>query len=491
MRLCKTSVLFIHILAILLACCACNLSEPGSVISSVATETVVQEDINETTDAKNERSTPFENYIYRYEDNQDHSWEEDIVYLARTFLENHPLICDTYYFEMRNYEANAASYLVNDNEFYDEVLRNTFINEINLLLAAIPEMEDMEIQYKLRRIVALLGDAHSTVTTDITEFFPLTVSALESEEEFAYYTVRIPIEHDSLLYSRLISINGIPLEEVIDLLSPYVSSENVYWEDYCIFDNFWNSLFIQKELLQAAGVVADNSDTAEFAFITEDGSVATVTLEAISGQEYSSENMARDDFYAKRITMWEHPDKNYWYKFYPNENALYARISTCSEIGGYAFQTYCGEILDTLRTAEGSLKLIIDLRGNTGGSYPMSGFEDFVAALAKLTQHEVYILIDNGVFSSGLGMAAKLSETLPNAVMVGTPAGQPINMWGNPKYYTMPNSQLRFRVSEQYWKFAETMEADALVPNIIIYQTLEDQKNGVDTVLEYVKALDE
>lgn len=477
-----SALLFVLILAILASCCACQSDNPTTQSSSDSSS---HEEPNVSEIAIPES---FADYTYRYEDSRDLAWEKDIVYLAETFLETHPLICDTYYFEQRNYGDNSAGYLVNDNLFFSEDLRKAFIREFVLLLDSIPTMEDMEIHFEIQRIVALLNDAHSRVVMDSYEIFPFMVARLENEGEFAYYLVRIPLEHEDLLYSRLVTINGIALDEVMDMLRPYVSSENEYLEDYKIYNNFWNSLLTHKYLLQVIGVVEKDASTAQFTFLDDDGNSVTATLSTVSYDEFRVEDIAQGDLYARGITLWKHTDQNYWYETYPDENALYFRISKCSE-SGYAFQSCCGEILDILRASEEPMKLIIDLRGNTGGKYPMSGFENFVTSLQKMTQHQIYILIDDAVGSSAVGIAAKLSGTLTNVVLVGTPAAQPVNMWGNPKLYTMPNNDISFLVSKEYWMFAETAEDVSLMPDITVHMTLEDYKQGVDTVLEYVKII--
>lgn len=448
------------------------------------TESTVAETAEETT-VDTEGIVSFENYIYQYPSGRDREWETDVVTFANIFLTKHPAIADTYYFEVCAYEDTLPSYLVNKNERYDVDLRNTFTDEVYALIDQIPELSDLEIQYELCRIAALLGDAHTNVIVSDSEFFPLMVTQLEDGSSLDYYCTRIPSEFDSVMYSRLVTINGIPLEEVIDMLRPYVSSENSEWEEFYITDNFWNSFLIQKDLLQIVGVVPAGSDTAEFGFAGEDDAVTCVTLSAVSSDEYDASQMTRVDFYAKRLEQWEYPDQYYWYELRPEDETLYVRISKCYEISGYSFSTFCDEILEILSFSEEPLKLVIDLRGNTGGKYPMSGFEDFTNRLKSTETSGTYILIDHGVFSSGNAMAGRLSMALTDALLVGTPTGQPGYTWGKPRYYNLLYSPLQYRLSTELWIVSDSGE-EAIMPDITVYQTLEDYRSGVDTVLAYV-----
>ena len=133
------------------------------------------------------------------------------------------------------------------------------------------------------------------------------------------------------------------------------------------------------------------------------------------------------------------------------------------------------------------MKVIFDYRGNTGGSYPMSGFEEFVDQFAGIQTQGCYILTDHAVASSSNGMVGKMAAFIPDAILVGTPTGQPANNWGNPSSYNTLNNKVHFRVSKEFWMFAESAEDDAIMPDVLLYQTLEDYKQGIDTVMEYVR----
>lgn len=52
----------------------------------------------------------------------------------------------------------------------------------------------------------------------------------------------------------------------------------------------------------------------------------------------------------------------------------------------------------------------------------------------------------------------------------------------------MPNSKTDVSIATHYLVFAPDYEYETVTPDIIIYHTLEDYKNGIDTVLEEVLA---
>lgn len=428
---------------------------------------------------------PYADYEYRYT-GRDREWEEDIVYLAETFLDNHLKLTDKYYFAVHAYEADISSYLVSENDLFDRELREKFIRGIDSVLERIPELEDVQIRYEVQRIVALLEDASGKVLCESQEYFPVMVEALEGEDGMGYYAVRIPNAYADVIYARLTAVNGVPVYEAVDRLRAYVSSENRYFEEANIIGVDWRSLLIRKEALQAAGIVDWDADTAEFRFLLEDGTEKTVTLTAITSEEYDVSDMTRVDFYAKRIHRYANPSQYYWYEARPEDGMVYVNMIYCNE-SQESFAAFSKRVLEELGSSEEYRKLVLDLRHNTGGSYPMSGIDEFYRELSRLENVDVYVLIDGGTAAAAMTIATRIRDSVPGAVLVGTPAGQTLNVLGDSRKYTTDNKELVFYISAKYW-MNSAENAETLMPDLLVYQTLEDYKRDVDSVLAAVLA---
>lgn len=421
------------------------------------------------------------------EPSREELWEEDIRYFAKVYLDKHPLIADTYYFVNRQDLENPVAQLVNENDKYNEELRGQFIDEIENLIARISDLSDTEIAYELQRILALLGDAHSMLTNSDEDFFPIYLELLENNGELGIYAVFLPNEYADYLYCELTAINGVPVWDVIDMLRPYVSSENEYWE-YTMIANFSaSSLLVRKNLLKIIGVLDETAESAEFELVSADGEKHIIIINPVAWDDYNRADYASVTFGTRDINYYAKTD-NYWYEV--SDGVLYARILDCQEISGYSFRTYTEEILKEMRNAEVPLKLVVDVRRNTGGSYPLSGFLDFVNYLRNTQNNGIYVMVDNFTFSSAYGIAAYMYTHLDDITIVGTPAGHGGECFGDIRPYTMPNSGLYFYKSEDYWLFIPDYEHDALMPDIIIYQSVDDYSEGIDTVMEAVKTLE-
>ena len=75
--------------------------------------------------------------------------------------------------------------------------------------------------------------------------------------------------------------------------------------------------------------------------------------------------------------------------------------------------------------------------------------------------------------------------------LVGTPAGEPSNATFQTSQYRLPNRKLIFLMSalKQFYTWPGYDE-DALMPDILIGQSLEDYRYGIDSVLKYVLSED-
>lgn len=485
--ICLVCVAAIVVVAVCLMTSPVEREEDNAAIPETASGTEVAGSVSPEAEATEPAGlqNPYAGYEYRYT-GRDREWEEDIVYLAETFLDNHLKLTDKYYFAVHAYEADISSYLVNENDLFDRELREEFIRGIDSVLERIPELEDVQIRYELQRIAALLEDASGKVLCESQEYFPVMVEALEGEDGMGYYAVRIPNAYADVIYARLTAVNGVPVDEAVDRLRAYVSSENRYFEEANIIGVDWRSLLIRKEALQAAGIVDWDADTAEFRFLREDGTEKTVTLTAITSEEYDVSGMTRVDFYAKRIHRYANPSQYYWYEARPEDGAVYVNMLYCNE-SQESFAAFSKRVLEELGSSEEYRKLVLDLRHNTGGSYPMSGIDEFYRELSRLENVDVYVLIDGGTAAAAMTIATRIRDSVPGAVLVGTPAGQTLNVLGDSRKYTTDNKELVFYISAKYW-MNSAENAETLMPDLLVYQTLEDYKKDVDSVLAAVLA---
>ncbi|MBR5310560.1 MAG: hypothetical protein IKU42_05510, partial [Oscillospiraceae bacterium] len=121
-------------------------------------------------------------YVYIYEEGRNRDWEEDIIFLAKTFLELHPVFLDGNSF---GYIASPGNLTVESVNFYDEKKLKSFIDAVDLLIPKIDELSDLMIFMELNRLVAITGDAYSYVGDyNIEKVFPIKVWGFYTDGEY-------------------------------------------------------------------------------------------------------------------------------------------------------------------------------------------------------------------------------------------------------------------------------------------------------------------
>lgn len=364
----------------------------------------------------------------------------------------------------------------------DPELHNTFLQGINALIPRISELNDIQLLYELKKIVAGLSDAHSGVSVPETQF-PVAIVPFYEEGEIVFRACTVPATAEEVLFGKLLAINDVPVEEIMKRLLPYIPCENEYWTLHKI-SNTYNSMLLLVDGLQVIGVIDQGVKEAEFLFETESGEEVTITAEALNEDDSHLPELIKHTLYHTKPLMYQHNDLSYWMQELPENQTLYVRFNEILEREDLPYSQFFYNIMHTIHGDSTIQKLVIDLRDNGGGKV-FQGLDGFLQSLNN-SGISVYVLVDNATLSGAVWVSVNIMQIVEHAVLVGTPTGEPPTMCANRVDYTMPNSGYEFSVSERYMEFWPGYEGNAIQPDITIYQTIGDLKNGVDTVLTQV-----
>ena len=425
-----------------------------------------------------------EDYSFYYKDERSHAWEEDIIFLADTYLAEHPALSDDDCMVISYYGSYDEEITYTD-EFYDAQLRQEFIQQINQLIPQIAQLRDTEVLFEIHRIVATLSDCHSSVGQPLGDILPIQLEAIYTEGSYSYYVKTAPIDLSELLYAKLVSINNIPVEVIVNCLSAYISHE---YETFVIQKMTQGRYLVRKLALEIAGAMDVNDTDAQLTFETQSG-VVTYTLSFITQDAYACMELVDGSISQHDLPMYRYAgEKVYWYEQL-DDNTLYFRITSMSEDPNQYWNKTFSEVGSILRTSPTPMKLIVDLRNNSGGSSTI--MENFVSIINQCPTKGVYVLVNESSASAAVITAQLLSDAVHECVLVGSPAAQPANMFAlvSREAETLPNSGYSFRVSRKYVRATSNSNNPTLIPNVVLYQTWDDYKKGVDSILEYVLCL--
>lgn len=281
---------------------------------------------------------------------------------------------------------------------------------------------------------------------------------------------------DNLKGSKLISINGIDIKEIIKEIDEVITYGTLGKKVYEIEKALFNRcvLFGLPSLR--------NSQELEF------------TMETIEGKKVvrkftKSEKYPKEEFF------------NYD-KYRYGDNATYKFIDNCLIYNHSSVQVRFKEqienAIETLRKEDLSNidTIIIDIRGNTGGNSSLNKIlMDF---LKDYKDKKLICLTDYRVFSSGRYALRDLINL--QAITIGEEIGTPINCYGNSNWIEIDGHH--FSSSECYfhpflgWSASskEEFQKEATIellkpcifkPDILIEQDKEDYLQEIDTILNY------
>ena len=336
-----------------------------------------------------------------------------------------------------------------------------------------------EFLLDLMRLTALVGDSHTSVAIGGAAELRAYPFAMVRRGERWYLSAAVPEDKD-LLCQEVTLLAGKPVQEVIEAYGTLFASDN--------------PVHLRRSFRQACNV----ADIYEYLGLVKAGEPLTVTLK--NGKTLRLEPMGMEEMNqleAVRISdlikgQPETAAADAYYLAKPlTENVYYIQYNTCQEAEDLSMEDFAALVAKDLEAGDYS-RVLLDLRNNGGGSdgviWPLLEY----LRLAMDGGCELVGLIGESTFSSALINAVEIQEM--GGVLAGEPAGGSVCHFGAVQGFSLPNSGVRGQVSSKYLDLNTLLDAaagrgvEALEPDVLVYQTLEDTLNGKDTTVDWLLA---
>jgi hypothetical protein len=329
---------------------------------------------------------------------------------------------------------------------------------------------------ELRQLVALVADSHTRVEGVGPFGFTASPFLLKHFPD-GWWIIGAFRGFQNLVGCRVVSMDGKPIEDVLEQLRPYVSYENE-----AAFREFAPGFLRRPALLHAAGILASPDSVL-------------LELEDLNGGSRTQQVPSRRDRYRYNTRLidpedeepWRlrNPDLVYWQAF-PADDVLYIRYSACRSDPQRPITDFAAEVERALRAMH-PRTAVVDLRGNGGGD------SSILAPVIRLFEHggpgsglQLVTLTDSGTFSSGLLNAWQLRERA-GAELAGEPSAQKPNCFGEMVSFTLPVSRTEISCSTRVFRIVpgdpEQMAVDVEIP-----LAADDWFRGRDPVLTHFLA---
>jgi hypothetical protein len=358
---------------------------------------------------------------------------------------------------------------------FHTITKQEFNDRTDELIGKIDQLNNKQVFTELNKIIASVGDAHTTVNYWDGYSYPLQFRMFGSE----VYVVNADTSLEGMMFSKVIKIDGIEINSIIEKLKPLISHENESWERAKLPSYLQAPVF-----MYGLGIIKDENK-AVFT-VQKDGNEQDYTVSSLEyGKTANFVNKKTED------VLIGYYNKYYDYKYMSGNKALYFQYNVCADMENRKFADFNKEMFEVIEKNKVE-KVIIDLRNNSGGNSEILNpftkrLKSYIAKNAKV---KVYILVGRNTFSSGMFAIYRVKESAPEAISVGEPTGGALDCYGEVKTLNLPNSQLPVSYSTKYFKFSNEFKyknkgVGTFLPDRPIQPTIEDFKNGTDVVLNF------
>jgi len=390
---------------------------------------------------------------------RDAGWRSDLAFLVAEARRSHA---------SPDRPAHSAEFEARAQELHD----------------AIPNLTNEQVLAHLMRLVALLGDGHTTL------YGPGPDTPFELDERSlpfktyvfptGLFVVDAADSAAELVGSRIVRFGSVPAEEVLERMAGFRGVDNeMTW--------IWlgPQFYLQRlALLREVGVEPDGGEV-ELTVCSPDGDERTTVVAA---GPYEFRRKLRPPAGVEAPLWLSDVDTNLWMQSLPSHGAIYVQFNqvrnTPTGIPGFS---------DQLRTAlldEGADTLIVDVRHNNGGNNTLLRplIRVMIEFEMRSSAHRIYVLTGRNTFSAAQNFVNRV-ERWTDAVFAGEPSASSPNFTGETNEIVLPFSRIRGSISNCYWQDSLPWDARPWIePDLRVELTAADYFGGVDPVLEQVLA---
>lgn len=403
------------------------------------------------------------------------------------------------------------TFLARDRSF-SPAAREQFRAAIDQLQRTLESMSDEQIIVELAKAVALAKNAHTRLylVRNRSELrrYPIRVWWFPE----GLYVVRTTPEYSALLGARILRIAGRSVQQVKDAVAPLYAG-NDSWRTYLSAYTMTS-----PDVLMGLDLIPESGQT-EIVFIDRQGRKGRRELEPLplrrSDQPTESwwdlcPTRPRNDgewvsaltLPADRLPLYvQHTEGSYWSRYLPADRILYLQFNRSGNASsGESLAEFGRRTVAEIQTMAVS-KIVVDVRFNTGGDLSIGRpFINQLGAFAKNHKIKVYVITGRATFSAGIYHAMQLRQ-FADAILVGEPIGDILEIWSEGGNLLTPNSKLSLHFADRLHSYSNLVrpefdqylvrDTDLSItnpgPDVLVKMTARDYFAGRDPALAWVQ----
>lgn len=364
-------------------------------------------------------------------------------------------------------------------DFFANTSPETFNAAFHSALGRIDSLSDIDFYYTLGTLAALAGDSHTAVglTQEIvSQVYAIPVQIARVAGNWCLSVTEA--SQANLLGAKILAINGISMDVVVDKASCLFGHDNNTW----LYNQIAQQLNLTS-LYTYLGIAENPSADVQFTIEPYGSTEAqSITFKAVTVTQF---------YQLQLVSIQTNPPETasakvpYRTLLLEQGKTLFIQYNACISWDQLPIGDFIDETLGMVNNLSPE-HIIIDLRYNGGGNSQL--FEPMINALAGLQKEKGFaidVLIGQGTFSSALMNAVQLNQRT-DCRLVGTPTGGSVNHFGEIKNFTLPNSGISVQYSTQRFIMDASYPAGSLQPELYVEKTITDIMHGVDTEVQAI-----
>jgi hypothetical protein len=378
-------------------------------------------------------------------------------------------------------------------EPFRRITRDQFHGAVDSLALAIPHLSPAQVVLGFSRLVALIGDGH-------TSFFPSDQDVVPFDHSYplrlfdfddGLYVVAAPFAEASLVGRRVTRIGSLEADSAMASIAPYIARDNDMEIRYTAPD-----LLLSAEVLHALGISA-SPDSAVFGFDGDRPLVVTLHAVADSALDRASwkpanaalgdtAKSASPNFLFSMPWMLAHRHESYWFTARDSDHVAYFQYNQCWDQKGRASFAAAADSMFAWLDAHPAYGLVVDMRQNFGGEPKVARplIDGIVARPRLMAPGRLHLLVGRRTFSAALTNAAEL-RWHAHAITVGEPPRGRPNSPSEGRDLVLPHSRAHVSISTKWVRrYPELGNAAYLPIDIPVSLKFADYQRGVDAVYE-------
>jgi len=381
----------------------------------------------------------------------------------------------------------------------------TFMRQAEALEDALPTMTSAERVVGLMQLVASLGDGHSGIellSPAYAQWYPIRILHFAD----GYYVTSAHRSVSELAGAQVIEIAGRPVDEVVNRARTLMGADND-------LDNLERMYAVHNAFLMQGMGYANEDGSVRMRFRGRNGHMINRTMEPVQGAwADGSLNPIFDwHFYAEVYGLpigtsvdwvsafgdvsadtFRTADENrppfmglrrrYYRRHIPESDSVYLQLNQTDDTDFVPFIRDTLSLVDEVQPEH----FIIDLRNDFGGDGSIANemIREFIMRQPDTPWENLYVLTGRKTFSAAMVVLDAFVEHA-NPTIIGEPAGQPFNFYGDNEWRMFPRLGLRLEVSALRHQMAPS---DDLSPYISVdvpaIWTFDDYIHGRDPAVD-------